>query len=755
MDPALAEITARAASRKPLTLYEASSYVQENTQHPIRLFAVAEMIRARKLHKKHPKLAWLQPPVLYRACFLALPTYAPPVLALARGLLRNDFFETERMLLGIFDRPLYDPATGQHAPQPLVSLEAFGMLAPQYPLSIKSYTDEKFHRLQLDSVARGRAMALRVLDLVEEGLAEWAQLDARWRASRGGTPSLVEVRQLPPRHWAVRLTGVHLQAIADACKVLSRCSGVAAPVTDLRLSFEGYARGIRVMRALRATGKAAPHCIAQHRAELVDAMALIRYYYPHRVGDVEEQLAWQAAVREAFPARPGPPVPLPPRGDGKIRVGYISPDFRSTAVGWFVTALLGHFNPARFEVYVYNNHTGDLHTDPARLEFRQKPVHWFESGKMHENTLVDVLQTHRPDVLIDLLCFHRPTLLARKPARRVLTYLGYPGKAHIEGLDGRVVDRVTDPEAQEPRDAPGEPLVRLPRCFLCFTPLACYGPNPIRYAPDTSSPRRLRIGVFNKSAKFTNTVLAAWREILARRPDAELWFKRDERYMDPAIWDAFRDSFGADRARVLSFPFCDRVQDYFAYFDRVDLTLDTWPYSGTTTTCSSLFMGVPVLTVSGRHHVERVTESLLVHCGRGEWVCGAKPAVRDASDPERSEGVWWKSERGARSAPESRRDSEGLPPAPGDLDRMPHWESYVDAAARWPLPEEDAAAEQARREALRKQFMATMDPAAFMRDWEAMLEQVVGDCPSLSELGQSGGRRRPAGSASFQTTSEG
>lgn len=700
MDPALAEITARAASSKPLTLYEASSYVQANTQHPIRLFAVAEMIRERKLHKKHPKLAWLQPPVLYRACFLALPTYAPPVLALARGLLRNDFFETERMLLGIFDRPLYDPATGEHAPQPLVSLEAFGMLAPQYPLSIRSYTDEKFHRLQLDSVARGRAMALRVLDLAEEGLAEWAQLDARWRASWGGTTGGSPSEDFganpapsgPPRHWVVRLTGVHLQAIADACKVLSRCSGVAAPVTDLRFSFEGYARGIRVMRALLATGKAAPHCIAQHRAELVDAMALIRYYYPHRVGDVEEQLAWQAAVREAFPARPGPPVPLPPRGDGKIRVGYISPDFRSTAVGWFVTALLGHFNPARFEVYVYNNHTGDLHTDPARLEFRQKPVHWFESGKMHENTLVDVLHTHRPDVLVDLLCFHRPTLLARKPARRVLTYLGYPGKAHIEGLDGRVVDGVTDPETQATRDAPGEPLVRLPRCFLCFTPLACYGPNPIRYAPDTRSPRRLRIGIFNKSAKFTDTVLAAWREILARRPDAELWFKRDERYMDPAIWEAFRDSFGADRARVLGFPFCDRVQDYFAYFDRTDLTLDTWPYSGTTTTCSSLYMGVPVLTVSGRHHVERVTESLLVHCGRGEWVC----------------------------------DHDLGEPAPGDLDRMPHWESYVNAAVRWPLPEEDAAAEQARREALRAQFMAAMDPDAFMRDWEAMLEQVVG-----------------------------
>jgi len=694
-DPTLAEIAARAASSKPLSLYEASSYVREHAQHPVRLFAVAEMIRARKLHKEHPKLAWLQPPVLYRACFLALPTYAPPVLALARGLLRNDFFETERMLLGLFDRPLYDPETGRTSPDPLVSLEAFGMLAPQYPLSIKTHQDEKFHRLHLESVTRSRAMADRALAILEEGFAAE-----------------------PVAPWTARLGEKHLLAAVEACKVLARCYGVAAPVTDLRISFNAYARGVRLLRRMQDLAQLAP-LLGRQRAELVDSMALIRYYYPHRscartgrVAGPAERRAWQDAIREAFPARPTPPVPLPPRG-GKIRVGYISPDFRSTAVGWFVTALLGHFDPARFEVYVYNNHTGDLHNDLARLEFRQKPVHWFESGKLHENTLIDVFQTHRPDVLIDLLCFHRPGVLARKPAPRVLTYLGYPGKAYIEGLDGRIVDAVSDPPELEGDAAgegeirevagegeragqgepAGEPLIRLPGCFLCFTPLACYSPNPIAFEPDARSPPRLRIGIFNKSAKFTETTLAAWRAILDARADAELWFKRDERYMDPAVWEAFRDTFGPHRGRVLGFAFCDRVQEYFAYHNRIDLALDTWPYSGTTTTCSALYMGVPLLTVSGREHVERVSESVLVHAGRPEWVVG-------------------------RGAP--------LPPLEtAEPDRMPHWAEYVRAAAAWPIPA-DAEREQARREALRAQFMAAMDPAAFMRDWEAMLERVVG-----------------------------
>jgi predicted O-linked N-acetylglucosamine transferase (SPINDLY family) len=129
------------------------------------------------------------------------------------------------------------------------------------------------------------------------------------------------------------------------------------------------------------------------------------------------------------------------------------------------------------------------------------------------------------------------------------------------------------------------------------------------------------------------------------------------------------------------------VQDYLDYHNRIDLTLDTWPYSGTTTTCSALYMGVPVLTVSGRHHVERVTESILTHCGHAEWVCN-----------------------GAESGEAS----------------MPHWDEYVRRAAEWPLPSEEPGQEQARREQLRQQFMTAMDPGAFMRDWEAMIERVVG-----------------------------
>jgi hypothetical protein len=751
MDP---ELTARLSDARPPSLYELQSYVRQYSQHPVRLYQVAQLIRKHKMHRLHPRLTWLQPAVLYRACFLLLPTYAPPVLALARGLMANDFFETERMCLAIFDVPTFDPATGAHRLDHGTTLEAFGIVARQYPMAIKARAEDTFHRLQQESVRRSQAMAERVLRILESG-----ELAAPGK--------------------------VHAEAGLEAARVLARCLAVQGPVTDVRASYEAYGRGFRL--ALRP--EIARHVQAKDRQELADAMALVRYYFPHRkdAGGRGEEARWAEVVRQAFAqealVRAIPRAPTAHPRQGKIRVGYVSPDFRSTAVGWFLTPLLSRFDRSRFEVYVYNNHTGELHADPARVMFRGMPVYWFESGKFTEETFVDVLHSHEIDVLVDLLCYHRPTLLARRPVPHILNYLGFPGRSHIPGVSGRVVDAVTDPpeldcwrdaadeelraadeglraadeelraadesagsaglrgseaapsspnaagcsppaapssppaapssppaapssppaapsspDAAESRlvaAAHAEPLIRLPRCFVCFSPMACYAPYPIAFRP-AAAPGTLRIGIFNKSAKFVPSVVSAWREILERRPGAEMWFKRDERYMDPDVWESFRDLFGPRlRGRVRGFPFADKVGAYFDYHNQIDLALDTWPYSGTTTTCSALYMGVPVLTVCGREHAERVSESILVHAGLEQWVLG-------------------------RGSPP--------PPADDDPNAMPHREAYIRAAVEWPgaETEQGAQAEQARREALREKFMATMDEAAFMRDWEEMLERVVG-----------------------------
>jgi predicted O-linked N-acetylglucosamine transferase (SPINDLY family) len=668
------ELAARALNDRPLSLYEAQSLIRSFAHDPINLFHVAELIRSRDFHRQHPKLGWLQPPVLYRACFLTLPTYAPPVLAFARGVLSTDFPEAERLLLTIFDVPTYDPAKRCHRVDHDTTVAAFNLLAPHYPLAFKTSEGERFHRLQLKSVEQSRRMAERVLALAEGG-----EIDV----------------------------GRHLRTIVECCNVLARDYSSYAPVTDVRSSFASYHRGFQFAEKARGLSTANEHDVLQMKRSMVDAMGLVRYYFAHpgdRASIEAEERSWKAVVCDAFKPSPTQPVPPSLAATGRrIRIGYISPDFRSTAVGWFLTPLLKHFDRDRFEVFVYNNHTGDIHNDPARVMFRTMSQHWFESGKFSEDTLVDVLQTHNLDVLVDLLAYHRATLLARKPVKNILTYLGYPGKTYLEGVTGRVVDAVSDPP--ELATGVGEPLVYLPRSFLCFSPMSCFSPLRIAYEP---APVRgvLRLGVFNKSAKFTPSVISAWREILERRPDAELWVKRDERYMDPWIWEGFLELFGPCRKRIHSFPFTQRIEVYFSYLNRIDLTLDTWPYSGTTTTCSALYMGVPVITSSGVHHVERVTHSILRNAGLEQWVAGS--------------GVVGEFEQVVPESPV-------IPPGATTiaLREMPHREAYIHLAVSWPLPAERVEEEQARRERLRETFMASMNPDQFMREWETMIEGVV------------------------------
>lgn len=737
MDPSLtsrlSKITSGSASSSSssLSLYEAQSLVSEHRHNPFTLFQVAEIIRASGIHKAHTKLAYIQPPVLYRACFLMAPTYAEPVLALARGILSEDFFEAERMLTGIFDVPTLDPATTKPRFDPITSIEAFAPLAPQYPLSIKSFTGERYHRLHMDGVKRNMAMAERVLEIFE---AIMEGKDEVYLAARS------------------RLTPLHIKAAIEACRVLARCHVSLGPINTIVDSYTSYLRGYEITRRF-------PSLISpKDKVDLAENMALIRYYFAHRAHLLPQSATyrgshglphsshdWANIVNEAYRG-----ARIVPRGvaasssvgvkkPGVLRIGYVSPDLRSTAVGWFITALLRHFDPSRFEVYVYNTHRGDLTRDPARIFFRTSPVNWYDLDRFTDETAEHVLRAHNLDVLVDLLCYHRAVLLASRPAPRILTYLGYPGKTYLECVDGRVVDHVSDPvieiEAGEPGEAqpkpgeaqpkpgeaqpnppssgepksssangfiserdprdPGEPLIRLPNCFLCFTPLECYAPNPI---VSVESSRQFTLpgkggegvspgvifGVFNKSVKFSPEVVAAWKRIMAERQDAVMVFKRDERYMDPQLWEAFRDQFGAAKPRIQSFPFTDDVREYLDYYNAVDVTLDTWPYSGTTTTCSSLYMGVPVLTVGGSEHVERVTQSILQHANLSQWVV-SDAAAQDPTQP------------------------------------APSFENYVATAVRW--DRDEATPDLAARETIRSRFLASMEIAPFMRNWEAMLEE--------------------------------
>jgi predicted O-linked N-acetylglucosamine transferase (SPINDLY family) len=191
-------------------------------------------------------------------------------------------------------------------------------------------------------------------------------------------------------------------------------------------------------------------------------------------------------------------------------------------------------------------------------------------------------------------------------------YLGYPNTTGLAAIDYRITDHLADPDGFDEHYR--ETLVRLPRCFLAYaTP---------RHAPEIGPPPVQRngfvtFGSFNNLAKINRRVIATWAEILRLVPGARLMLK-SAGTADPATRAGLEDAFaaagiGPERLGILA-P-AAAPGDHLALYDEIDIALDPFPYHGTTTTCEALWMGVPVITLTGDRHAGRVGASLLATIG--------------------------------------------------------------------------------------------------------------------------------------------
>jgi protein O-GlcNAc transferase len=309
-----------------------------------------------------------------------------------------------------------------------------------------------------------------------------------------------------------------------------------------------------------------------------------------------------------------------PDPERRLRVGFVSGDFRRHAVMEFLTGPLAAFDRARLDIHLYSNVVdADVMTERARAAadgFRD----------IHKIPAAQVAQTIRADhidVLVDLsghTIGNRLDVFARRPAPVQITWLGYPYSTGFKRIRWRLTDEIADPP-DRPRDDYSERLIRLDR-FLC------YGTRddlaPARPRPESGPPV---FGSFNNIEKYDDPTLAHWAAILARCPGSRLVVR--QRPMRAAeIREAWRDRFvalGIAADRLDFAPFGDLPNAQYAIHDDVDICLDPLGYNGTTTTCTALWMGVPVIVVPGEGHAARVGASLMAAARLPEFV---------AADPE-------------------------------------------------------------------------------------------------------------------------
>jgi predicted O-linked N-acetylglucosamine transferase (SPINDLY family) len=311
--------------------------------------------------------------------------------------------------------------------------------------------------------------------------------------------------------------------------------------------------------------------------------------------------------------RPAPPFANVRDPERRLRVGYVSPDFKQHAVNSFIEPLLRHHDPARVEIFCYAEVRAP---DDVTARLQTIVPHWRFTIGTSDEELRRQIRADGIDVLIDLAGHtqgNRLTVFAEKPAPVTVTWLGYPATIGLPTIDYRLTDALADPPGATDGDY-AERLVRLPSCFLCYAPPA--------EAPDVAAlPALARgevtFGSFNNLLKLSPGVLDLWARLLQEVPRSRLLLKASL-LADPELRRRCGERFaarGVAPERVEIMPPVTGVAEHLGLYRQVDVALDPFPYNGTTTTCESLWMGVPVVSLIGAHHVGRVGLSLLTAAG--------------------------------------------------------------------------------------------------------------------------------------------
>jgi predicted O-linked N-acetylglucosamine transferase (SPINDLY family) len=317
----------------------------------------------------------------------------------------------------------------------------------------------------------------------------------------------------------------------------------------------------------------------------------------------------------------------------KLRIGYVSGDFRRHAVAQFFSPLLENHDRSMFEIFCYSN---VKKPDEVSQRLRQKCDAWRDIFGQSDEAVAKQIRSDRIDILVDLSGHtqgNRLRVFARKPAPVQATYLGYANTTGMAAIDYRLTDDSADPPGMTD-SLNAEKLWRLPVCAWCYQPRS----ESPEIKPRIEGP--ITFGCFNAMSKINPRLIAIWADLLKKAPASRLLLKSAGAGVASArqrlIAEFARHGIAADRIEMIGR--IDDPQKHLGLYHRVDIALDTYPYHGTTTTCEALWMGVPVVTLAGKTHVSRVGVSLLNSIGHPELIAQSPDeyvavAMKLAADP--------------------------------------------------------------------------------------------------------------------------
>lgn len=326
----------------------------------------------------------------------------------------------------------------------------------------------------------------------------------------------------------------------------------------------------------------------------------------------------------------------------RLRVGYVSADFRGHPVGYLALPLIEGHDRTRFEVNCYFSQRVE---DNWTARFRKAADCWVDVAQLDDAALAQKIAADGIDILVDLAGHsegNRLLAFARRPAPLQISWMGYVTTTGLSAMDWRLTHDDADPSGAEVDYT--ERLWRLPSSLWCYRPLPGM--------PDVQPPPILKkgyvtFGVLNRYAKNSQAALLAWAEILRRVPDSRLLINAPQGEPQRRLAQFFGEQ-GIDLARIDCFTHTDHNRFWYLHHE-VDIALDPFPFNGGMTTCETLWMGVPVVSCCGSdvnlegftfpsRFASRMGRTMLQAIGRSEWVVDTIPgyidcAVRVARQP--------------------------------------------------------------------------------------------------------------------------
>jgi predicted O-linked N-acetylglucosamine transferase (SPINDLY family) len=318
----------------------------------------------------------------------------------------------------------------------------------------------------------------------------------------------------------------------------------------------------------------------------------------------------------------------------RLRVAYVSPDFRNHAVAFFIEPVLAHHDKNEFEVSCYYNFPRH---DPVTERLRGTADRWLDCAHLSDDELAQRIRDDGIDILVDLAwhtAHNRLLTFARKPAPIQVTCFGFPATTGLTAMDYRITDGYADPPGMT-EHLHTETLRRLPKLFWCYRPHE--NSPPVIDHPPVDDKGYITFGCFNNYAKITDAALKLWAQILDRLSTARLFLKIKgiDRPIFRTETEARMQRLGIPLERLILEP---HSADYLEQYNQMDIALDTFPFNGGTTSMDTMWMGVPFITLAGNACVSRMGVSILTNAGLPELIAETPEAyvdlaVRLALDP--------------------------------------------------------------------------------------------------------------------------